>query len=239
MRLKFLLLMLLLLTGCEESVDNIIPRFLGVGNPTTIEEIAKLTRDNTVMVENQSDTARSTGFIIYDGFIITTDHSVGNDDYAIVTLEDGSKYKVKVLWRDNIIDLAILSPARNEDGLKVRCSDGVYGEPSIFVGHPNSFTWKLSFGLVSGYLGNGDGFMIIDHAAYEGYSGSAVVSIRDGSVIGVLVQADYLAIPLMHFQYRVPGGSSFAIKSSILCNTLRGFWGKGRSNIFTPPPPKG
>ena len=92
------------------------------------------------------------GFIISkDGFIITNNHVISDADEINVSLNDGSKYKAKVVGFDKKTDIALLKinsgkdlkPAKFGDSNKARIGDWI-----IVVGNPYGLGASVSVGIV-------------------------------------------------------------------------------------------
>jgi serine protease Do len=133
------------------------------------------------------------GFIISkDGFIVTNNHVISDADEINVSLNDGSKYKAKVVGVDKKTDIALLKvnsnkdlkPAKFGDSNKARIGDWV-----IVVGNPYGLGASVTVGIVSarGRTLNGnqaDDFIQTDAAINKGNSGGPLFNVK-GEVIGI------------------------------------------------------
>lgn len=154
-------------------------------------------------IPRREDSTIGTGFMVSDkGIIVTNKHVVtGSDRYTVVT-KDGTKYDVKRIYRDPILDLALvqidgngLKPLELGDASKLKV-----GQIVIAIGNAlGRFTNTVTTGVVSG-LGRkvvaGDPFsgaaesldnlIQTDAAINPGNSGGPLLNIS-GQVIGVNV----------------------------------------------------
>lgn len=153
--------------------------------------------------KNESSTI-GTGFVVSDkGIIITNKHVVSatNTKYSVVT-KDGKKYEIKKIYRDPILDLAIvqieeggLTPLEMGDSSKLKV-----GQTVIAIGNAlGKFTNTVTTGVVSGvgrqvqagdpYLGsyeNLEDLIQTDAAINPGNSGGPLLNSA-GQVVGVNV----------------------------------------------------
>ncbi len=133
------------------------------------------------------------GFIISeDGFIITNNHVVEKANDIDVILEDGEKYKAKIIGKDSKTDLALLKvqpknklpavPFGNSDVLEI-------GDWAVAIGNPFGLGHTVTAGIISAKgrslgLGAYDDFIQTDAAINPGNSGGPLFNL-DGEVIGV------------------------------------------------------
>lgn len=95
------------------------------------------------------------GFIVSsDGYVLTCDHVVGDPeaDYAVI-LDPKHKYRVKILAKDPLIDVAVLKiDGKNLPHMELGDSDAIeLGETVVAIGNPlGEFEDTLSAGIVSG-----------------------------------------------------------------------------------------
>jgi serine protease Do len=134
-----------------------------------------------------------TGFIISeDGYIITNNHVVEKAEDIQVILEDGEKYKTKILGTDSKTDLALLkikpkgklSKVTFGDSDKLRIGDWV-----LAIGNPFGLGHTVTAGIVSAKgriigFGDYDDFIQTDTPINPGNSGGPLFNL-DGEVIGV------------------------------------------------------
>ena len=132
------------------------------------------------------------GFIISkDGFIVTNNHVIDDADEINVSLNDGSKYKAKIIGIDRKTDVALLKietdkelkAAKFADSNKVRIGDW-----AIVVGNPYGLGGSVTVGIISArgrdINGQSDDFLQTDAAINKGNSGGPIFNAK-GEVIGV------------------------------------------------------
>jgi serine protease Do len=133
------------------------------------------------------------GFILSeDGYIVTNNHVVEKANDIEVVLEDGERYKAKVIGKDPKTDVALLKiepkhklPAAllgNSDKLEI-------GDWVIAVGNPFGLGHTVTAGIVSAEgrslgLGPYDDFIQTDAAINPGNSGGPLFNLQ-GQVVGV------------------------------------------------------
>ena len=132
------------------------------------------------------------GFIISkDGFILTNDHVVENAQRIVVTLQDGRKFKARVIGRDDKTDIALIkidavgrlpiAPLGDSDAVQV-------GAWVIAIGNPFGFDHSVTAGIVSAkgrfIPGNYDDFIQTDASINPGNSGGPLID-QHGAVVGV------------------------------------------------------
>ncbi len=127
-----------------------------------------------------------------DGYILTNNHVVRKADEILVTLDDGRKFKGKVVGRDSFTDLALvkidasdLPVASLGASAKIRPGDW-----AIAIGSPLGLDHTVTFGIVSALgrslmeLGGNLELIQTDAAINPGNSGGPLLNI-DGEVIGL------------------------------------------------------
>jgi Do/DeqQ family serine protease len=154
--------------------------------------------------QRQPQVGFGSGVIIStDGYIMTNNHVINGADQIEVTLNDGSRYKAKIIGQDPVTDIALLKinaknlptiPFGDSDKLKV-------GEWVLAVGNPFNLTSTVTAGIVSakgrgsdiGMGGSGDGsnvsnkiqsYIQTDAAVNPGNSGGALVNTK-GELVGI------------------------------------------------------
>lgn len=138
-----------------------------------------------------------------DGYIITNNHVVANEDGSLaeeitVTLSNHKTYKAKLLGRDAAKDIALLKIDDTDlPYLSFGNSDAIQtGQWVLAVGYPLSLEATVTAGiisatgskpLISGRAGNRSSersYIQTDAAVNQGSSGGALVNI-DGDLIGI------------------------------------------------------
>ena len=133
------------------------------------------------------------GFLVdADGYIVTNNHVVDGADDVRVTLQDGAKFKAKVVGRDDKTDLALLKVDAGQplpyvelaEGAKARVGDWV-----LAVGNPFGLGGSVNAGIVSAQgrdidSGPYDDYIQIDAPINRGNSGGPLFDAQ-GRLIGV------------------------------------------------------
>ncbi|MDW8297591.1 MAG: trypsin-like peptidase domain-containing protein [Raineya sp.] len=155
-----------------------------------------------------------------DGYIITNNHVIENNDLIEVTLHDKRSYEAKVIGSDPSTDLALLKieednlpalPFANSDKVRV-------GEWVLAVGNPFELNSTVTAGIISAKARNinliqdkdnlqVESFLQTDASVNPGNSGGALVNLR-GELIGINTA---IASETGVFQ-----GYSFAIPSNLV-----------------------
>ncbi|MGG7517597.1 DegQ family serine endoprotease [Allorhizobium undicola] len=128
-----------------------------------------------------------------NGTVVTNNHVVEGADDIKVALSDGREFPVKVLLKDERLDLAVLKIDAKESlpVLKIADSDRIeVGDLVLAIGNPFGVGQTVTSGIVSGLARNqvseGDfGFFIqTDAAINPGNSGGALMNMN-GELIGI------------------------------------------------------
>lgn len=151
--------------------------------------------------QNLSSTI-GTGFVVSQkGIIVTNKHVVADDGKYSVVTKEGKKYDVKKIYRDPVLDLAIVSIDANLSALDLGDSSKLkVGQTVIAIGNAlGKFTNTVTTGVVSGlgrrvvagdpYSGSSeslDNLIQTDAAINPGNSGGPLLNSM-GQVIGVNV----------------------------------------------------
>lgn len=204
-------------TGFADTVEELLPT---VVNISTIQEIQTngatnvdqvllgelpkipLFEDFRNQLENQfrggngqkkKISSIGSGFIISkDGFIVTNNHVIDEASEINVSLNDGTKYKAKVIGVDRKTDLALLKINPTKDLKFVKFGDSSkarIGDWVIVIGNPYGLGGSVSVGIVSARgrdINNGqtDEFIQTDAAINKGNSGGPMFNSK-GEVIGI------------------------------------------------------
>ena len=128
-----------------------------------------------------------------NGTVVTNNHVVEGADDIKVALSDGREYPVKVMLKDERLDLAVLKIDAKEalPVLKIADSDTIeVGDLVLAIGNPFGVGQTVTSGIVSGLARNqvtdGDfGFFIqTDASINPGNSGGALMNMN-GELIGI------------------------------------------------------
>ena len=133
------------------------------------------------------------GFIIdAKGHIVTNNHAVHRAEEIEVTLENGSKYKAKVVGADPKTDIALIKIEPREKLVPVRFGSSEelrIGEWVFAIGNPLGLGYTVTAGIVSAKgrslnMGAYDNFIQTDAPLNPGNSGGPLFNL-DGFVIAV------------------------------------------------------
>jgi len=107
----------------------------------------------TIFLEIYPSKDQGSGFLISaDGKIITNNHVVANERQLEVTLSDQSRYKARLLSRDEANDVALLQiePRKKLPWLHLGDSDALQvGQKVLAIGNPFGLEGTLTTGIVS------------------------------------------------------------------------------------------
>ncbi len=205
------------MTGFADTVEDLLPAVVNISTtqdaPTSngtgvdqslLGEIPKapLLDDFRNQLENQFRGQQSprkkissigSGFLVSkDGFIITNLHVIEGASEITVSLNDGSKYKAKIVGADKKTDLALLKITTNKELRFVKFGDSDkirIGDWIIIIGNPYGLGGSVSVGIVSARSrdinnGQSDDFIQTDAAINKGNSGGPMFNLK-GEVIGI------------------------------------------------------
>ncbi len=150
----------------------------------------------TIFMEIYPSKDQGSGFLISsDGKILTNNHVVADERQLEVTLSDQSRYKARLLSRDEANDLALLqiTPRSKLPTLHLGDSDGLQvGQKVLAIGNPFGLEGTLTTGIVSS-LGRSirgendrtlEGLIQTDAAINPGNSGGPLLDSA-GNVVGI------------------------------------------------------
>lgn len=177
---------------------------LNVAAAVALKVTPSVVRISTVTVERdlffgkRSYEGVGSGVIIdSNGYILTNAHVVGEEpDELTVFFKDGRELNGKVLWKDTLLDLAVVKvEAIGLSAAELGDSDGlVVGETSIAIGNPLGVRFERSVtqGIISGLnrsimIEEGsvmEDLIQTDAAINPGNSGGPLINNR-GQVIGI------------------------------------------------------
>jgi serine protease Do len=205
-----------LITGFADIVEDLIPAVVNISvfqelqnNADIIEQILPgeleknpLSEDFLSQIKNylhdkqdkaEKVSAIGSGFVISeDGFIVTNNHVIEGGSNIEVNLNNGLKYKAKIVAIDKKTDLALLK-INPENKLKfVKFGDSNktrIGDWVIIIGNPYGLGGSVSVGIVSARSRDIDNsksedFIQTDAAINRGNSGGPMFNLN-GEVIGV------------------------------------------------------
>lgn len=154
-------------------------------------------------IPKREDSTIGTGFVVSDqGIIVTNKHVVINPDKYSVVTKEGVKFEVKKVYRDPILDLAIvqidgskISPLELGDSSKLKVGQTVIAIGNALGKYTNTVTTGVVSGLgravvaedpFGGFSERLDNLIQTDAAINPGNSGGPLLN-STGQVIGVNV----------------------------------------------------
>ncbi|WP_084424697.1 S1C family serine protease [Caloramator sp. ALD01] len=175
-------------TDVTKAAEEVIPSVVGI----------KTTRIQRSFFQNKRVQGVGSGIIIdNEGYILTNNHVAGySSTNIVVSLYDGREVNGRVVWADEVLDLAIvkidegnLNVARLGDSKNVKI-----GEPVIAIGNPLGLTFQrtVTAGIISALnrtieISEGvfmEDLIQTDASINPGNSGGPLVSTK-GEVIGI------------------------------------------------------
>ncbi len=138
-------------------------------------------------------TALGSGFIIdKKGIVITNNHVIQGAEDIIVSVNDSTEYKAKLLGADPYMDLAVLQIESEKDFQPVsfgNSDEARVGDWVIAIGNPFGFGGSVTAGIISSRnrdigLTRYDDFIQTDASINQGNSGGPLFDL-EGNVIGI------------------------------------------------------
>ena len=136
----------------------------------------------------QKGSSGSGNLVIIDGetYIVTAAHVVEDSIFATAVEKNGNSLPIEIVKVDKVKDVALLKPliplqASKPAKIKIK-DDNLIGKPVVHCGHPASYTFNVSQGVISGYH---NGYYLISSMALPGASGSIIFGER-GDTIGIV-----------------------------------------------------
>ncbi|NOK61490.1 MAG: Periplasmic serine protease, S1-C subfamily, containing C-terminal PDZ domain [Chloroflexi bacterium AL-W] len=159
--------------------------------------------------------------ITEDGYIITNNHVIENQESLAVIFADGSRQEATLIGGDPLTDLAVIKVDGAVPAVaRLGDSDELQpGETAIAIGSPlGDFRNSITVGVVSALnrtLGAGapEGLIQTDAAINNGNSGGPLVNLR-GEIIGI----NTLVVRGQAFAQAPVEGLGFAVPSAIVQN---------------------
>lgn len=134
-----------------------------------------------------------TGFIMSkDGYVVTNNHVIDKASDIEVILQNGDKYKAKIVGKDPKTDLAVLKFEPDQEIQEVHFGDSDslrIGDWVIAIGNPFGLGYTVTVGIVSAKgrslgLSAYDDFIQTDASLNPGSSGGPLFNLK-GEVVGV------------------------------------------------------
>jgi serine protease Do len=143
--------------------------------------------------QRRSNMSVGSGFLISeDGYVVTNNHVIADEEKVTVILDDGTEYDATVIGSDDKTDLALL---KIDDGnrtftyVQFAATEPRVGDWVVAVGNPFGLGGTVTAGIISAHgrqIGAGpyDDFLQIDAAVNRGNSGGPAFNFK-GEVVGV------------------------------------------------------
>jgi len=188
--------------------------------------------------------AQGSGFIISpDGYILTSNHLVGEADKVIVKLRDKSEVEAVVKGRDPDSDVAVIKIERKDLAyLELADSDALeVGEWVLAIGNPFGLSHTVTAGIVSAKGRSGfrlatyEDFIQTDAAINPGNSGGPLLNL-DGKVVGINTFIISRSGGNMGIGFAIPINMAKAISKELIDTgkVVRGFLGVVNPETVTP-----
>jgi S1-C subfamily serine protease len=136
----------------------------------------------------QRGASGSGNLVSIDGeiYIVTAAHVVEDSIFANAVEKNGNALPIEIVKVDKLKDVALLKPLKPLEvskpaRIKIR-GDNLIGKPVVHCGHPASYTFNVSRGVISGYH---QGYYLVSSMALPGASGSIVFGEK-GDMIGIV-----------------------------------------------------
>jgi len=142
------------------------------------------------VVTIKTDLSQGTGFIIDpEGYVITNYHVMQNAKSAAVYTYEGGTHPVRLIGKNEEMDIALLKIEGNFEELQLDNSDDIQvGEKVIAIGNPLGLQFSVSEGIVSAIHRPGpnniNAYIQTDAALNPGNSGGPLIN-KQGKVIGI------------------------------------------------------
>ena len=199
-----------LIPSFADTIDELLPTVVNIStsqdlynNRNSLDEdrlqiVEDLKKNNDSFANRDFDSRRKitsigSGFIISsDGYIVTNGHVIEDSNDINVNLNDGSKYKAKMIGIDKKTDLALLKINANRELKYAKFGDSNQariGDWAIVIGNPYGLGGSVSIGIISARgrdikNGQSDEYIQTDAAINKGNSGGPLFN-SNGEVIGI------------------------------------------------------
>jgi len=188
--------------------------------------------------------AQGSGFIISpDGYILTSNHLVGEADKVTVKLGEDPDIEAKVVGRDPDSDVAVIKIEGNDLAyLELADSDALeVGEWVLAIGNPFGLSHTVTAGIVSAKGRSGfrlatyEDFIQTDAAINPGNSGGPLLNL-DGKVAGINTFIISRSGGNMGIGFAIPINMAKVVYKQIIKSgaVVRGFLGVANPQTLTP-----
>ena len=193
-----------------DTIEDLLPTVVNIStsqdlynNRNSLDEdrlqiVEELKKNNESLANREFESRRKitsigSGFIISsDGYIVTNGHVIEDSNDINVNLNDGSKYKAKMIGIDKKTDLALLKINANRELKYAKFGDSNQariGDWAIVIGNPYGLGGSVSIGIISARgrdikNGQSDEYIQTDAAINKGNSGGPLFN-SSGEVIGI------------------------------------------------------
>lgn len=217
----------IIFSGFADIVEDLLPSVVNISTSSKNNSSDSSQNEQFENFKSQIDNQKTksptvgSGFIVSkDGLILTNNHVIDEANEIIVSLNDKSKYKARIIGTDQKTDLALLKIDTQKELKVVKFGDSNksrIGDFVIVIGNPYGLGGSVSFGIISARgrdVSNGqvEDFIQTDAAINKGNSGGPMFNVN-GEVIGISTSL-----------YSPSGGSvgiGFATPSSIISQNLK------------------
>jgi serine protease Do len=157
-------------------------------NERTIREI--LTQFKEAVIQIATPYGTGTGFYCKEyGLVITNEHVVRDCNEVVIDGRLFSKQLVKVLFLDTLYDIAFIQGPDESDKMPsvvISTEEPMEGDKVIALGHPFSFKFTSTQGIVSNAMHYINGIPYIQHDASlnPGNSGGPLID-QSGAIVGI------------------------------------------------------
>lgn len=139
-------------------------------------------------IGTQRGATGSGNLVTIDGeiYIVTAAHVVEDSIFANAVEKNGNALPIEIVKVDKEKDVALLKPLQplqvsKPAKIKIK-DDNLIGKPVVHCGHPASYTFNVSRGIISGYH---QGYYLVSSMTLPGASGSIVFGEK-GDMIGIV-----------------------------------------------------
>ncbi|NCB49818.1 MAG: PDZ domain-containing protein [Alphaproteobacteria bacterium] len=186
-------------TFCAPSLDftktakKVLPSVVSLSTEQPFDENTQLS--DSALSEIQAPKVQSLGagfFIDKEGYLLTNNHVLNNEEEATVRLFDESLCQAKVIAKDKKTDIALLKLTEKKDVIPVQFADKKtlqIGNWVLAAGNPFGLGTSVTAGIISALsrdikTGPYDDFIQIDASLSQGNSGGPLFDL-DGNLIGM------------------------------------------------------
>lgn len=199
---------------------NPTPAVTDLASDVVVQTVAKTSPAVVKVVNTISSNEKASGsgvIISKDGYIITNNHVVKNQQRLQIIYADGSYHDAELIGTDAFADIAVLRVRDAVPGIaELGNSDALQpGETVIAIGSPlGEFQNSVTVGVVSALnrtVDTMEGLIQTDAAINQGNSGGPLINVK-GQVIGI----NTLVVRGDNASFDVAQGLGFSVPSNIV-----------------------